>query len=383
MHNQDRRNEEIGVASISDTLSALPALVGHRYTNDTALALTWPVLASPVPADAPAKRRAVSMTLGEITDTGAPERITGVLNGITAGGISRVTTVLTVLMATYPVALPTVQPGMIVLPTVSRTISDLGLFEVPVLLDFSGEDGLRWAHLSELDPDVPVQEQPSPIWHPVPDWTQSDEAMELAVNGGTIAASPERVGAQWTAAGEFGKDRGDDSALRLPGALADLVTLVEGIAHPGHTRDDRPEPEVVAAGLSAGLADDPVLGFLLAPSVTSHPQAALTVLGTLVPHTRGLGRSLLLDWAAAAAVLAGDHRNAVAALRATLAEDLAAGPTEITAALMRAMTKGTEATAVDLVIDAGLAELAEHPRTEYLVEVIARSATRAGHPEAH
>lgn len=366
---------------ISDALASIPAMLRYQPAPGT-VAVCLPM--------AGARQVDAVFTIdneSELTKAGA--QLTPFLRSALAAGADRMIVALGII---YPTALITAQPGFALLKTLSARLTEYNMEEVPIAVAGGFVTPGTWLHLGQINPDEPVLPQLCEGTTDIPDWRDHLTSISLAARGQHIADDQASVGNYWTAAVTpptgSGAGPGDDPAriLTADQALIGFTYLVEYLAHQHRPARDPDMLGQVAAGLDTALADEPLLGFALAPAVTAHPDQAYAVLSLIVPLTRGLGRSFLLDWATIAALLSGQQRSAEAALTAAASSRYADGPTELSALLYGGLAGATWDQTLPIILEAGTREMRELPDQHlvgYILSQCAEAAVRAGHRAGH
>lgn len=362
---------------ISDALASIPAMLRYRPAPGT-VAVCLPM--------AGARQVDAIFTVdteSELTKAGA--QLTPFLRSALAAGADRMIVALGVV---YPTALITAQPGFALLKTMSARLTEYNMEEVPIAVAGGFVTPGAWLHLGQINPDEPVAPQLLEGTTAIPDWRDHLTSISLAARGQHIADDQASVGSYWNTAvtppAGSGAGPDDDPAriLTADQALIGFTYLVEYLAH---QHQPVREPDMlgrVAAGLDKALAGEPLLGFALAPAITSHPDQAYTVLSLIVPLTRGLGRSYLLDWATIAALLSGQQRSAEVALTAAASSRYADGPTELSALLYGGLAGATWDQTLPVILESGareMRELPDHHLVGYILSQCAETAVRSGH----
>lgn len=363
---------------ISQALAAIPAMLRYVPASGTLLAC--------LPLSGSVQSDSILTVDSEAELSKAGSQITPFLRTALAAGADRM---ITVMGVTYPNALITAQPGFELAKQISGRLSEYGMDEVPIMVagGFTSPSG-SWAQLGHLDPSLPIQEQSHLFTEQIPDWRDHLAAISLAARGQVIADSQSQVGNYWTAqveppVGSGGHPGDRPSQINTPEqALAGFTELVETLAHQYQPTADMDQLGDVAIGLEHMLKDEPLMGFMLTPALTAHPDQAYKILSLLVPITRGVGRSHLLDWATIAALVSGQQRSAEVALTAVAQSKAADGPTELSAMLYGGLASGTWNQTLPIILDSGIGEMRQLPESYDVTGIVsgcAAAAVRCGH----
>lgn len=361
-------------------LSSVPASLGYIPPQETVLVATA-FINTPddlAPAGAPTRaQRTMALNFDQAQD---PELITKLKPFLAELG-PRDQLIMS-LVTDQPNFTGRAQAGLPACAYLAETASALGMGQNLIIVE-----GFETRHHWLLMDDIEFDEVLAPQLEQgllVPDWRSSSATLDLIERGLTVLPHPDMIGAPWRAHASSDKVM----PIGYNSAIIAIVTLTESFAHntgsadgDGFPTSDYSIPSIAAA-IEEALTQLPLRGFALTPLVLEHPRELVRVLERVVAHTRGLGRSHLLDWAAAACLASGDQLGAEAAIVSASTSDLAAGPTEMGAMLYTAIASTLDWSSIlEDILGGGLRALWEQEpeNTLALGAACASVAHRQGH----
>lgn len=324
-------SDELNQAT-GDYLRSVPASLGYLPPAQTAMVATAFLRPrsddqTPMPA-----QRTIAMNLEQAQDPELAAKFNPFLAELGPGD-----QMIMVLLADRPQFTVRAQTGLDACLHLAEVAHNQGIGQNMIIAE-----GFEPHHHWVLTDDVEADEILAPQLEQgllVPDWRNAPATIDLIERGMSVLPHPDMIGAPWRAQAT--------SETIMPishnTAVIAIVTITEGFAHGTGEPDGDGFPTSqysipsIAAAIQDALAELPLRGFSLTPLVLSHPRELVRVLERIIPHTRGLGRSHLLDWAAAAALAGGDQLGAEAAIVSATTSELADGPTEMGAMLFTAI----------------------------------------------